>query len=103
MIRVSVVGEARSPKVREIPPKTPLNQAVLAAGGFDKSCADQGTIGVVRLNYNGTVTKRDIKVDFAQGITEANNPILLNKNVAVVNHNILTAVSDKLITVLILL
>ncbi len=98
-IRVNVVGEVRSPGVVEVPPNIPLNQAILAAGGFDKRRANQATIEVIRLNYNGTVTKRDIDVDFAQGITEDNNPILRNNDVVVVNRNILTAASDTLITV----
>lgn len=94
-----MVGELRLPGVIEVSPNTPLNQAVLAAGGFYESRVEQGTIEVVRLNYNGTVTKQDINVDFAREITEANNPILLKKDVVVVNHNILTAVSDILMIV----
>ncbi|ACK65563.1 polysaccharide export protein [Rippkaea orientalis PCC 8801] len=98
-IRVNVVGEVRRPGLVEVPPNIPLNQAILAAGGFDTRRADQGTIEVIRLNYNGTVTKREIDVDFAQGITEANNPILRNNDVVIVNRNLLTTVSDTLVTV----
>lgn len=99
VIKVNVVGEVRSPGVIEVPPNTPLNQALLAAGGFDQRRADQGTIEVIRLNYNGTVTKRDIEVNFAQGITDGDNPVLRNNDVVVVNRNILTTVSDTLVTV----
>ena len=71
----------------------------MAAGGFDKRRSNQATIEVIRLNYDGTVTKRDLDVDFAKGITEKNNPTLRNNDVVIVNRNILTAVSDTLITV----
>ncbi|MDJ0509807.1 MAG: SLBB domain-containing protein [Crocosphaera sp.] len=98
-IRVSVVGEVRSPSTLELPPNTPLNQGILAAGGFDQRRADRATIELVRLNPNGTVTKREIDVDFAQGITDKDNPTLRNKDVIIVNRNVLTTASDTLITV----
>ncbi len=97
-IRVSIVGEVRSPASLELPPNTPLNQGILAAGGFDERRANSATIELVRLNPNGTVTKRDIDVDFAQGITDGENPTLRNKDVVIVNRNILTTASDTLIT-----
>ncbi|MGK7940669.1 MAG: SLBB domain-containing protein [Crocosphaera sp.] len=98
-IRVSIVGEVRSPATLELPPNTPLNQGILAAGGFDQRRANSASIELVRLNPNGTVSKREIDVDFAQGITDGNNPTLRNKDVIIVNRNILTTASDTLITV----
>ncbi|MEM8778655.1 MAG: SLBB domain-containing protein [Cyanobacteria bacterium P01_G01_bin.49] len=98
-IRVNVVGEVEKPGSVEIPPNTPLNQGILAAGGFDQRRADSGTIELIRLNPDGTVTKRDIDINFAQGITEGENPILRNNDVVVVNRNLLTTASDTLITV----
>lgn len=98
-MRVSVVGEVRSPGNIEIPPNTPLNQGILAAGGFDKRRANGATIELVRLNPNGTVTRRDIDIDFAQDITEGDNPILKNNDVVIVNRNFLTAASDTLTTI----
>ncbi|MDJ0729335.1 MAG: SLBB domain-containing protein [Crocosphaera sp.] len=98
-IRVNVVGEVRSPGTVEVPPNTPLNQGILAAGGFDKRRSNSATIELVRLNPNGTVTKRDIDIDFARGIAEGDNPILKNNDVVIVNRNFLTAASDTLITV----
>ncbi|MEA5509869.1 SLBB domain-containing protein [Crocosphaera sp. UHCC 0190] len=99
VIRVNVVGEVRRPGIVEIPPNTPLNQGLLAAGGFDTRRANEATIELIRLNPNGSVTKREIDVDFAQGITETDNPTLRNNDVVVVNRNILTTVSDTLVTV----
>ena len=54
-----------------------MNQVVLAAGGLNKSCAEQDIIEVIRINHNGTVTKQNIEVDFSQGITEMNKLFLV--------------------------
>ena len=98
-IRVNVVGEVRSPGVVEVPPNTPLNQALLAAGSFDKRRAKKGVVELIRLNFNGTVSKTDIPVNFASGIESENNPILRNNDVIVVNRNAITAVTDTISTV----
>ncbi|ACB51153.1 hypothetical protein cce_1803 [Crocosphaera subtropica ATCC 51142] len=99
VIRVNIVGEVRSPGTVEVPPNTPLNQGILAAGGFDQRRSNTATVELVRLNPDGTVTKRDIDVNLAQGIAEGDNPILKNNDVVIVNRNLLTAASDTLTTI----
>lgn len=98
-IGVNVVGEVRNPGRIEVQPNIPLNQAILAAGGFDQRRAKKGVVELIRLNDNGTVTKKEIEVNFAQGISPENNPILRNNDVVVVNRNGLTAASDTLVTI----
>ena len=93
-ITVSVVGEVASPGAQQVPPNTPLNQAILAAGGFDARRADRGEVELVRLNPNGTVDKRTIQVDFSQGISEENNPILRDDDVVMVRRSGSTKVTD---------
>ncbi|GAB4241568.1 MAG: hypothetical protein Kow0049_30260 [Stanieria sp.] len=93
-IKVNVVGEVATPGPVEVPPNTPLNQAILAAGGFDNQRAKTGNVELVRLNPNGTVTKRQIKVDFASGINDENNPTLRNNDVVVVSRSGLAKVTD---------
>lgn len=95
-IRVKVVGEVRQPGILELPPNTPLNQAILAAGNFDKRRADWSDVDLIRLNPNGTVTQRTIPVDFAQGINEEQNPILRNNDVVVVGRSSLASATDTL-------
>lgn len=85
-ITINVVGEVTRPGVVQVPPNTPLNQALLAAGGFSQK-ADSGTVELIRLNPNGTVTKSTIAVNFAQGVNEANNPALRNNDTVVVNKS----------------
>ena len=98
-IRVNVVGEVNSPGTIEVPPNTPLNQAILAAGGFDSSRARTGSVELVRLNPNGTVAKREIKVDFAQDIDEENNPVLQQNDVVIVSRSGAAGIGDAIGTV----
>jgi len=99
-INVKVVGEVVKPGTIEVPPNTPLNQAILTAGDFDKRRADQSTVELIRLNPNGTVTKTSINVDFSQGINEKTNPILRNNDVVVVHRSNLASATDTLGAVL---
>jgi polysaccharide biosynthesis/export protein len=100
-IDVGVVGEIKGAGAGgsnrlKLPPNTTLNQALLAAGGFDQVRADKSSVDLVRLNPNGSVTKRTIGVDFAQGISEANNPTLRNNDVIVVGRTGTARVGDGL-------
>jgi polysaccharide export outer membrane protein len=97
-IRVTVVGEVVEAGVVEIPPNTPMNQAILSAGGFNTR-ARRGTVRLVRLNPDGTVIEERIPIDFAQGISEE-NPILQNNDVVIVGRSNLASISDTLGTIL---
>jgi len=97
-IRVNVVGEVEQAGVAALPPNTPLSQAILAAGGFNNR-ARRGSAELVRINEDGTVNRTRINVDFAEGIDEANNPLLRNNDVVIVNRSGLAAVSDTIRTV----
>lgn len=99
-IQVSVVGEVKSPGLVNLPPNTPLNQALLSAGGFNNSRARRKTIDLVRLNPDGTVTKRSVPIDLAQGINEQNNPTLRDNDIVVVNRSGIAQIGDTLGTAL---
>jgi polysaccharide biosynthesis/export protein len=60
-ISVSIIGEARGSGRVSLPPNTPLNQALLTVGGFHPTRANQNKVELVRLNPNGTVSKRESK------------------------------------------
>jgi polysaccharide biosynthesis/export protein len=96
---VNVVGEVERPGAVVLAPNTPLNQAVLTAGGFNKN-AVKNSITLVRLNPNGTVTKRDISFDLAQGVSETNNPALRNNDIIVVKKTGFAVFSQGLSDVL---
>jgi polysaccharide biosynthesis/export protein len=99
-IRVNVVGEVVSPGVVDVPPNSTLNQALLASGGFDNRRARRGEVTLIRLNPNGTVSKRSVDVDFAAGLNEDTNPALRNNDVIVVGRSMLASASDVLATIL---
>jgi polysaccharide export outer membrane protein len=98
-IEVGVVGEVKRAGAVKLQPNSSLNQALLAAGGFNDGRASKGTVELIRLNANGTVTKRPIKVDLSQGINEETNPILRNNDVVVVDRNGLAKAGDRVNTV----
>ncbi|AFZ44893.1 polysaccharide export protein [Halothece sp. PCC 7418] len=98
-IRVNVLGETKRSGTLELPANTPLNQAILAAGGFNDR-ADKGEIELVRLNPNGTVTRREYEVDLNAGIDAESNPTLRNNDVIVVERSTLAAVGDTVGTIL---
>jgi polysaccharide export outer membrane protein len=95
-VGVDVVGEVRAPGRIEIKPNSTLNQAILAAGGFDDPRAQTGEVAFIRLNPDGTVTNRKISVDLASGISDENNPSLRENDIVVVSRSGLTQTSDFL-------
>lgn len=94
-ISVNVVGEVRRSGPVEVPPNTPLNQAILAAGGFNTRAREESVL-LVRLNPDGTVSQQEIPVDFAEGIDQANNPVLQNNDIVIVAESGLAGFSDTL-------
>lgn len=95
-VSINVVGEVEKPGLVQLPPNTPLNQAILAAGGFDVSRAQTSSVELIRLNPNGTVTRRSIAVDLAAGLNEETNPALRNNDVVIISRSSLASTSDAL-------
>ncbi|MGL5080381.1 MAG: SLBB domain-containing protein, partial [Microcoleaceae cyanobacterium] len=98
-IRVNVVGEIKQPGSLEIPPNTPLNRALLAAGGFTDR-AHQDSIELIRFDANGQVEKRKVNLDFAQGLNSESNPALQNNDVIIVNRSTLASIGDTVQTII---
>ncbi len=99
-IRVNVVGEVVRPGIIEVPPNTPLNQAILAAGGFNTTRARRGEVELIRINPDGSISKQDIDIDFATGIDAAENPPLRSSDIVIVNRSTTARASDFLNTLL---
>jgi len=95
-IRVSVVGEVKNPGLVQLPPNTPLNQAIATAGGFNDSRADEDDVRLIRLNPDGSVLSREVAVDLTRGISEQSNPILRDNDIIVVDRNRATSISDSI-------
>ncbi|WP_242067595.1 SLBB domain-containing protein, partial [Leptolyngbya sp. FACHB-711] len=97
-IRVNIVGEASSAGSVEVPANTTLNQALLAAGGFNRR--SRRTVQLIRINPNGTITQRDIQVDWDRPVDPETNPILFNNDVIRVRRNGLASFSDTATSIL---
>ncbi|MBD2577608.1 SLBB domain-containing protein [Oscillatoria sp. FACHB-1406] len=95
-IKVAVSGEVRQPGIVNIPPNTPLNQAIMTAGGFNRSRADNDRVTLIRLNPDGSVVSREVPIDISQGISEQSNPLLRDNDIIVVGRNRATAIADSL-------
>ncbi|MBW4681058.1 MAG: SLBB domain-containing protein [Microcoleus vaginatus WJT46-NPBG5] len=99
-ITVNVVGEVVRSGAVALPPNTSLNQALLAAGGFNNIRARRQEVELVRLNPNGTVSRRVVPVDFSQELNEETNPALRPNDVIVVGRSGITKTADTITTIL---
>lgn len=97
-IRVNIVGEVNRPGVLEVQPNAPLTQGLLTAGGFNRR-ASRSSVELVRLNIDGSVSRRQVPVDFAQGVNEASNPPLRNNDVIIVGRSGVAGLGDTLETI----
>ena len=86
-LKVNVIGEVINPGTFSMAPNSTLNQGLLGAGGFNQSRAETKEVELIRLNPNGTVTRRKVQVDFSAEVNEETNPTLLNNDVIVVGRS----------------
>ncbi|MEG4319162.1 MULTISPECIES: polysaccharide biosynthesis/export family protein [unclassified Microcoleus] len=99
-ISINIVGEVIRAGALQVKPSTSLHQALLTAGSFNQLRAKKDKVELLRLNANGTVTRRTINVDFAQGLNPDNNPTLRNNDVILVARSGYTRVADNITTFL---
>ncbi len=95
-IKVSVVGEIAGRAgggTLNLPPNTTLNQAVIAAGGFNNR-ARQSAVTLIRVSPNGTVEKQIINLDFSQGVNAETNPLLTNNDIIVVSTSTIFQITE---------
>jgi protein involved in polysaccharide export with SLBB domain len=97
-IQINIVGEVKSPGRVEVQSNTTLNQAVLAAGGFNGRA--EGTVKLIRFNPNGTVTRQNVHLNLSQGLDAQANPILRNNDVLVVGRSTGATITDTLTDVI---
>jgi len=98
-INVYVVGEVRTTlEPVRLPANATLNQALISRGffGYENTRARRNQVELVRLNNDGTATKRTIKVDLTQGINEELNPQLRNNDMIIVSRSGLANLVDRM-------
>ncbi|BAC09320.1 SLBB domain-containing protein [Thermosynechococcus vestitus] len=96
VIRVQVVGEVLRPGLVEVPANATLTQGIGAAGGFNVQRANRSTVTLVRLNRDGTVSRRRIPFSLAAQPNANTNPVLQQGDVIVVERSGLTQVGDTI-------
>lgn len=99
-VRINVVGEVKSPGTLALQSNTSLNQAILAAGGFDLTRARTSEVQLIRINPDGSAVRREIQVDLSAEVNEATNPALRNNDIVVVGRSGLARTGDFLNTLL---
>jgi polysaccharide biosynthesis/export protein len=99
-IPVTVVGEVINPGPRNILPNTPLNQAILAAGGFRGNRAEQERVELIRVEPDGRVSQREVTVDLNARINEQTNPLLRSNDIILVNRSGIVRFNDAFNNVL---
>lgn len=100
IMRVSVVGEVLQPGTITVAPNSSLNQVILAAGGLKLGQADPNKVELIRISPDGTVSRRVISVNLSDHVNEANNPVLRNNDVVMVNRSGAAAFREGVGTVL---
>ncbi|NJP12260.1 MAG: polysaccharide export protein [Leptolyngbyaceae cyanobacterium RU_5_1] len=98
-IKVNIVGEVLKPGVIEIPPNTPLNQAILTVGGYN-SRARTSPVELIRLNPNGTVSRQTVRTNLSAAADQTTNPMLRNGDIIVVDRSKISKFTDTLNTIL---
>jgi polysaccharide biosynthesis/export protein len=92
-IQVGVIGELKNPGTLTIPSNTSLNQALLRAGGLN-SRARRSRADLVRMDTNGTLTRRTIQLDPYAEVNNDTNPLLWNNDLVIVSPSDRTQITD---------
>lgn len=95
-ITVNVVGEVVKPGPVQLPANTPLVQAVLAAGGPDPWRAKVSKIQLIRINRNGSLTRRAFYYDLGSEASNQNNPPLRDRDTVLVTRSNYAKLADAM-------
>lgn len=86
-ISVTLVGEVKQPGTISVPANTPLQEALLRAGGPVPWRAKKSDIELVRLNRNGTTTSEFYSYQPGQDISKGFNPPLRDRDMIIVRRS----------------
>ncbi len=96
IINVSVVGKVNAPGNIKLKANTPLIQAIFSAGGPLDWKANKGNVKLIRINRNGTVSKRKFKINLKQNVSNKKNPPLKDRDIIYVTSSKLNNLSTGL-------
>lgn len=95
-ITVNVIGEVKNPGEKTVPARTPLNKAILLAGGLEEWRAQGKRIELIRINRNGSATRRVYRMNSEEGISSETNPALRDGDTIIVNRNYYAKTADAI-------
>lgn len=95
-ISVNIVGQVNNPGEKEIMANTPLVQAIYMAGGPIDWKANKSNIELIRVNTNGSVSKKKFKIKLGEDVSYKNNPPLMNQDIVFVRSNSLNKINSSL-------
>ena len=95
-IFVNIIGEVETPGKKELISNTPLIQAISAAGGPKNWRSNRGKVLLVRLNKNGTVSRKRYNINLNENVSNRRNPVLKSGDTIVVARSALAVGSDAL-------
>ncbi len=99
IISVRVIGEVNNPGQIKLDANTPLVQAVFSAGGPKAWKANKGNITLIRVNPNGSVTKKRYSLDLNADVSFKKNPPLKDKDIVYVPSTFFNKMTTGLSTV----
>ena len=94
-ITVNIIGEVDKPGQYNLRSDTPINHAILYAGGFTAR-ANRNFVNLIRLRDNGTILSKKYKYILNSDRNTAENPALMDKDVLVVTTNAYNKLGDTL-------
>ena len=98
-IKVSVIGKVENPGSIEVSPNTPLNQAILLAGGPLSWKANKGNVELFRVNKDGSAFRKKFKINLSQSISDEFNPPLMNRDIIKVNSSSINSLGEGIATI----
>ena len=94
-ITVNIIGEVTQPGQYNLSSDTPINHAILFAGGFTAR-ANKNFVKLVRLRDNGTILSENYKYILDSDRSSKENPALRDKDVLIVTTNAYNKLGDTL-------
>ncbi|WP_320664930.1 SLBB domain-containing protein [Prochlorococcus sp. MIT 1223] len=92
-IVVSIIGQVIAPGRIEIPRNTPLSQAILQTGGVIPMKGNKSNVQLIRVNRNGSVSRKKYRMNISRGGSEKYNPILKNGDIINVTTSTLGSIT----------
>ena len=96
VIDVYILGEVNKPGLTTVSSKTPLIQGIMAAGGPKYWRGNTGSVELVRLNRDGTINNKKIKINLKQNASSKFNPLLKQGDIVRVNRTQIAKASDAI-------